>query len=140
MYGDDAPKPFNEPAPTIGQEFIPPIGTVPQPMLMQAMSKAILKMLNDKGSTYVGSTNEKGLKHGKGKITYIDGSYYEGDFVDDKKEGHGRQLSKDGTIYDGKWHNDMREGEGTLYLPNGDSITSTFKNDRKHGKGHITTT
>jgi hypothetical protein len=48
--------------------------------------------------------------HGKGRMTWADGTYYNGGFVNGKTEGH-----------------------GTRTYPNGDKITGQFKNDKKHG-------
>jgi len=48
--------------------------------------------------------------HGKGKMTWSDGTFYEGGFVNGKTEGHGVRT-----------------------YPNGDKITGQFKNDKKHG-------
>ena len=32
---------------------------------------------------------KKGMKHGKGKMTYPSGNYYDGEWLYDKKEGQG---------------------------------------------------
>ena len=86
----DPAKPFNEPAPTVGQEWVPPVGTVPQPQLLNAFSRALIKKLNEASATYEGATNAEGNRHGKGKLTYVDGTSYEGNFQDGKREGHGQ--------------------------------------------------
>ena len=40
---------------------------------------------------------------GIGKITYADGSIYEGDWADDLKQGHGQHNSASGEIYKGQF-------------------------------------
>ena len=35
------------------------------------------------------------MKHGKGKLRYPDGTYYEGEWVNGKKHGQGLQLYND---------------------------------------------
>ena len=44
-------------------------------------------------------------------------STYEGNFVDGKKQRHGKLTYSDGTVYDGNWENDARSGFGKLTQP-----------------------
>ena len=39
-------------------------------------------------------------------ITWSDGSMYEGQVKDDKKDGHGTYTFSDGTSHEGEWGND----------------------------------
>ena len=48
--------------------------------------------------------------HGFGIITWPDGKFYEGEFIDDRKEGFGVYYSKK-KIYMGMWKNSLLEGE-----------------------------
>lgn len=41
--------------------------------------------------------------HGKGKMNWGNGKYYEGDFVFDMKHGYGIFYWGDGRIYSGEW-------------------------------------
>lgn len=41
--------------------------------------------------------------HGKGRIEWPDGKFYEGDYKDDKKHGRGTFQWADGKKYDGEW-------------------------------------
>ena len=60
------------------------------------------------------------MLHGKGKKIWVDGSVYEGQFVNGKAEGTGRFIdSKNGFIYMGNWQNDKTNGQGTLTQVNG---------------------
>lgn len=54
---------------------------------------------------------------GKGRFYFEDGSYYDGDWVEGKKQGHGILYYCDGNtkIYEGKWLNDKFSGQGILY-------------------------
>lgn len=101
---------------------------------MQAMTRGILKMIEEHKIRYDGETNAEGKKHGKGKIIYLDGSMFDGNFVEDHKEGYGEYFTKEVT-YKGEWQNGLKNGKGTLYFPNGDRVSTTFKNDKKHGNG-----
>ena len=52
----------------------------------------------------------------KGKMIYDrEGlSYYEGDWINNKKFGYGIRRYPSGNIYEGMWVNDVRHGEGTM--------------------------
>ena len=39
--------------------------------------------------------------HGKGKFIWPDGRYYEGDYIEDKKQGMGRFVWPGGQVYEG---------------------------------------
>jgi hypothetical protein len=43
----------------------------------------------------------------------MDGSIYDGWFMNDHACGKGRLIHSDGYIYDGEWQNDKAEGKGT---------------------------
>ena len=59
------------------------------------------------------------LEHGKGIIYYENGNiFYEGDFVNGKREGNGKCFSENGDYYRGQWFNDKPHGKGKLYNNN----------------------
>lgn len=76
-------------------------------------------------------------------------STYEGNFVDRKKQGHGKLTYSDGTVYDGYWENDAMSGVGKLTQPHTKSRLAKNKmvyssiyqgewvNNRKSGTGTI---
>lgn len=47
----------------------------------------------------------------------------------------GRLTYVDGSMYDGMWLNDRRHGVGTFYSTNGDAFVGTFSDDKRHGLG-----
>ena len=102
---------------------------------MQVLTRAIIKKLNEAGARYEGEFNENNDRHGKGRVVYIDGTYYEGQWFNGKREGWGEQRYSDGTLYKGEWKNDHKEGFGKIYYPNGNVVSASFKNDLRHGKG-----
>ena len=55
-----------------------------------------------------------GLKHGRGKQTFLDGSYYEGEFAKGYEHGSGRIVYPDGNIFTGKFRFGRRDGPGEL--------------------------
>lgn len=78
-------------------------------------------------------------KHGKGKLTFPSGSYYEGNFVMNKKEGYGEYYYKIGNFfekYEGEWLNDMKnDAKGKYYFENNDQYTGGFVNNAIEGYG-----
>lgn len=66
------------------------------------------------GNQYTGQKKEN-LRHGKGKYTYADGSYYYGDWFKGKMEGVGQLYDVNGNLeYEGEWKDDHFEGKGKL--------------------------
>ncbi len=78
-----------------------------------------------------------GVKEGPGKLFYIDGAFYEGDFKNDEISGEGKISSSNGkfeyigefikgekhglgveknenTLYEGYFHHNEKSGEGRL--------------------------
>ena len=76
-----------------------------------------------------------GTRHGKGKITYADGSFYRGDFKQEQMWGKGVYISKEGAQYEGDWVNNMRHGMGTLMSSDGNIYQGEFWSNMKQGKG-----
>lgn len=56
----------------------------------------------------------KGQKQGFGGIWYLDGSYYEGIFWQNRRHGFGRMWYGNGNFYQGSWQKDMPHGDGML--------------------------
>ena len=51
------------------------------------------------------------MPHGEGKLTFTDGSTFEGTFKEGKRSGNGKmKFINDGDIYDGLWENDKYAG------------------------------
>lgn len=65
----------------------------------------------------------------------MDGSSYDGNWADDRREGKGIWKFTNGEVYDGHWHSDKRFGKGKLTLPDGSSYDGEWVNNRKEGKG-----
>ena len=52
--------------------------------------------------------------HGRGKLSWVDGSLYEGEWKNDMSNGKGRLIHSDGDVYEGEWVDGMAHGQGTL--------------------------
>lgn len=100
-------------------------------------------------------------RHGKGKMTYSDGSVYDGPFLYGKKSGaNGTITYINGDKYVGQWSNDYPngkgkyffktrerfegnfvngefDGEGTMYYADGAYYTGGWKKSKKHGTGML---
>jgi hypothetical protein len=69
------------------------------------------------------------------KITYPDGSWFEGDTQGGKRHGQGIWVRPDGTKYIGQWQNDKPNGEGTINWPDGRKYVGEWKEGKRHGYG-----
>lgn len=52
------------------------------------------------------------MRDGKGTHSWPDGSYYKGEWLEDKANGFGKLEHAQGDFYEGQWKNDMANGEG----------------------------
>mmetsp|Transcript_12670 Transcript_12670/g.25861 ORF Transcript_12670/g.25861 Transcript_12670/m.25861 type:complete len:145 (-) Transcript_12670:529-963(-) len=76
-------------------------------------------------------TGKTGKKHGKGVLSYEDGSEYRGEFKDGEKCGHGIYYYANGDSYIGSWKKDKRDGQGTYSFA---SCKSIYTGDWTSGK------
>jgi len=63
--------------------------------------------------------------------------YYEGNYLNGKKEGFGTLYFSNGDIYIGEFKQDKFHGKGYLSWISGDSYRGDFVDGKKHGKGTI---
>ena len=52
------------------------------------------------------------LPHNKVRVTYSDGSRYEGNWERDKRNGHGKLIYPDGTVFEGEFADDAPVTDG----------------------------
>lgn len=69
-----------------------------------------------------------GEKEGHGIYYYYKDTYYDGNWVKNKKEGQGIYRSADGE-YRGEWKEDKKYGQGVLTLKNGQKYEGIWEND-----------
>src|SRR5690606_30923060 len=70
-----------------------------------------VKVLNSR-TVYKGEF-QCGFKHGKGKMIYASGNYYEGDWKFDKKSGYGdMNWLTTNEVYKGFWEENLQNGFG----------------------------
>ncbi|XP_066230927.1 MORN repeat-containing protein 1 isoform X3 [Saccopteryx leptura] len=102
-----------------------------------------------------------GKTHGRGKLLFKDGSYYEGEFVNGEimgegcrlwattgniysgqfvwgePQGYGVMKYKAGGFYEGELSHGVREGHGCLMDQDGHVYQGSFHNNRRHGRGRM---
>jgi hypothetical protein len=69
-----------------------------------------------------------GSYHGRGKMIYINGDVYEGNWADNLREGKGKMIYANGDIYEGNWLNDERE---IIYANNEFKLKSKYLKYKK---------
>jgi len=94
----------------------------------------------------------EGVFYGRGKYTFEDGSYYDGEYVavttnkmgikfplpDGLRHGRGVRVWANGNRYEGAWIQDKMEGIGRLEYFNGDVYEGFFQQSVRHGQGTMT--
>ncbi|XP_077462773.1 ankyrin repeat and MYND domain-containing protein 1-like isoform X2 [Stigmatopora argus] len=69
---------------------------------------------------------------------FLDGSRYEGEFVDGLKQGKGKYTWKNGEFYEGSFYKDYRHGDGMYYWPSDNKFYGKFYLNWREGYGkHI---
>ena len=69
------------------------------------------------------------VKQGRGKMKYLSGDEYEGNWKNDMKNGRGVMKYADGYTYKGNWFNDKKHGDGILVGPNNYLLIGKWEND-----------
>lgn len=79
------------------------------------------------------------MKHGRGRLTLGDGTYYEGDFTCGEMTGAGYRVWADGRSYSGGFLEGEMHGVGTLLSPDGSRFEGNFRHGKKNGARVLTT-
>lgn len=76
---------------------------------------------------------KNGMKHGYGKCTFYDGSYYEGSWKNDKRNGEGQMYdTRAGTTIIANFKNDYVDGNCRFIYANGDRFVGTCKKNKRY--------
>lgn len=92
------------------------------------------KSSRDPGGVTVGFPERPGDE----SITYLNGSQYQGQVVENKRHGRGTLVLSDGTRYEAEWRNDKRHGEGMEFCPDGTRFNGAYVNGFRSGHGVMT--
>jgi hypothetical protein len=86
------------------------------------------------GSMYEGESNESGMRHGKGRLTFANGDVYQGEFAHDQMHGQGRYMYSNRSIYDGNFVEGQSHGNGSYEWPGGTRYVGPWSNGQPHGQ------
>jgi len=86
------------------------------------------------GAVYTGQWRGK-ARHGFGIQSWLDGTRYEGEWVDNMAEGRGRITFANGDVYTGEWHCGSFHGMGTYRASDGTKYVGEWSEDQRHGHG-----
>ena len=84
---------------------------------------------------YVGLISQNDNSPQKGFLYSFDGNYYEGTFVNGKKEGKGIIIYKNGTKYEGDLKGNLHHGVGKLTQIDGEIFIGEWKEGKINGNG-----
>ncbi|KAL3799600.1 hypothetical protein ACHAWO_008916 [Cyclotella atomus] len=85
--------------------------------------------------TYVGDIDDAGKREGKGKISYDQGGFYDGEFKNNKFEGNGTYVWDDGESYEGEWKDGERNGKAIFRSKDGTVQYQMFEAGKPSGEG-----
>ena len=79
------------------------------------------------------------LYHGSGRLKYLSTVkghlYYNGDWVNGKRDGQGTQSYNANCIYIGNWKQNKHHGEGVLIDLEDGCYVGSWRENKKHGRG-----
>mgnify|MGYP002624148171 FL=1 len=93
-------------------------------------------ILVSSGGDYYDGEFVNGKKEGEGKLIYMNGNKYEGSFARGRQNGKGKLTQIDGDTYEGEWKDGKTNGQGTRYHNNGDKYVGNHLNNLRNGKGY----
>eukprot|EP00347_Sterkiella_histriomuscorum_P008095 403346391 len=73
-------------------------------------------------------------RNGQGVVLYSVGAMYSGEHKDGSKSGIGIEYWPNVSVYEGYWRYGQRCGNGVLRLDNGDTEVRTWKQGKQHGE------
>lgn len=76
-----------------------------------------------------------GMAHGYGMGMYETGSFYKGEWYENKRHGQGKFQWANGDIYIGQFELEERSGQGTYHFKSGEKYVGGWKNGVKDGYG-----
>jgi len=94
----------------------------------EVKQQVIVDPYGEKG-TYAGTLSKgTGMPHGRGKLEYAAGRWYEGEWKHGRWTGQGRLSNGDGDLYEGELRNDHKHGQGTMRFADGRVFVGEYVN------------
>jgi hypothetical protein len=84
---------------------------------------------------YRGNKLKGYVPHGRGRMHYLNGSVYTGQWDNGKMHGNGMIRWEDGAVYKGQWVEGKRTGYGSYTWSNGDRYVGRWKDNQLFGQG-----
>lgn len=92
---------------------------------------------------YEGDFDDRGVRHGSGKVVFPNGDVYTGKFKNGMRQGFGTYVLNINTgkgeskpqRYEGRWQQSARQGEGKEVWPDGSYYEGSWVKDKFHGQG-----
>lgn len=103
----------------------------------EVVGESLTAVEKETNGKYTGA-RVNGLKEGKGKYEWNDGTVYEGEFKNDLMDGEGTLTIPNKGTYTGSFSKGLREGKGTFKFANGDTYTGNWLEDKMKGTGTYT--
>ena len=88
----------------------------------------------DDGSRYEGEIKND-RRNGHGVMTWVNGDRYDGEWKDGERTGRGVITWASGSRYDGEWKDDRANGHGVMTWASGDEYDGEWKDDERTGRG-----
>ena len=92
------------------------------------------RLTYEDGSTYEGGI-KNGVPHGHGTAVWANGTTYTGEFMDGEAQGQGTTVWSNGDTYTGELKDGNLHGQGTFVRTDGTTYTGEFKDGGYHGQG-----
>lgn len=94
----------------------------------EVKQQVIVDPYGEKG-TYAGTLAKgTGMPHGRGRLEYAAGRWYEGEWKHGRWTGQGRLSNGDGDLYEGELRNDHKHGQGTMRFADGRVFVGEYVN------------
>lgn len=109
----------------------------PEPVVVlpaEKMPKEQCSVKSNDGSSYEGEC-VNGKREGFGTYVWPTGNRYEGQWLAGKRHGKGKLIFSGGGQYEGDFRSGVEEGRGKMLWPNGAYYEGEYRNGRFHGQG-----
>ena len=83
-----------------------------------------------RNATYEGQAID-GVPNGKGRLTWDNGVFYDGDFVNGQFHGNGSYFVSDYALYEGQWVMGAFTGKGKITYLNGETYEGEVLNGKQ---------
>ena len=93
----------------------------------QPMGQGIL--YSGKNEIIEGRFENGAAPHGRVKIMFQDGSYFDGSYSNHRRRGQGLMIYPNGEWYEGEWDDDKRVGRGKMHFSNKSVYKGQFIDD-----------